>query len=193
MFAAVQAPYCAQLDGASDRESFCQQQEAQDSCRRSCDMCYAKADSSSHSWYNQDRHSLTLYPTPSYNQTQASSEGVTGGSDNAHLSAYTRYESQSDVLPGIKTHGSDASPDGQLDSSCGQFIAAAAPTGNLAQDHNGSMRVGLTSRSRDSWSNHLSNPFCKSVLFLCALLLTLTIWLARGKIRRKRSLQYLRA
>ena len=195
MFAAVQVLYCAHLNSASDKALRCQQQATKDSCRRSCDMCYAKADSSSLVWYNQDRHSLAPYPTLTHDQIQASSEGVTGGSNHARLDAYTRHGSQLDALPGITTHGSYANPDGQLDGSCGHFTAAAAPNGDLAPDQSVSMHAGL--RSQDNWptpwSKHLSNPFCKAVLFLCALLLALTIWLARGRIRRRRSLQYLRA
>ena len=195
MCPAVQVTYCAQLNAASDKAVLCQQQEAQDSCRRSCDMCYAKADSSSLVWYNQHRHTMTPssapYPTPTHNQSQASSEGGTGGSKHARLNAYTRLESQSGVLRSPITHEMNANSAGQMNNSCGHLTADIAPGGDLAQDQNVSMHAGL--RSQDSWNKHLSNPFCKSVLFLCALLLALTIWLARGKIRRKRSLQYLHA
>ena len=193
MCAALQAPYCAKINGASDKASLCQQQEAQDSCRRSCDLCYPKTDSSSLVWYNQHRHSLTNtpYPTSAHNQTHGSFEGVIGGSKHAHSSACTSHESQLDVLPNATTHGTYINTVGQLNSGCQVFTVAAAPGSKLAQDRNVSMLAELG--SQDSWSTHFSNPFCNSVLFLCALLLGLTVWLARGKVRRKRSLQRLHA
>lgn len=147
-------------------------------------MCHAKADSSSLVWYNQDK-------APTHNQSQASSEVGTGGSNHARLNAFTGHESQSGVLPSLMPHGVYATTVGQLNSSCGHLTVAVAPGSDTAQNQNVNMHAAF--RSQDSWSNHLSNPFCKSVLFLCALLLTLTIWLARGKIRRKRSLQYVPA
>ncbi len=54
----MQVPYCKGVNASKDRASLCQQQDAQDSCRRSCNLCHPKTDTSSLVWYNQ-RSSLS--------------------------------------------------------------------------------------------------------------------------------------
>ncbi|KAL0038780.1 hypothetical protein WJX79_007387 [Trebouxia sp. C0005] len=46
-------PHCKGVNASKDRASLCQQQEAQDRCHRSCDLCHRKLDTSSLVWYNQ--------------------------------------------------------------------------------------------------------------------------------------------
>ena len=49
----MQIPHCKGVNASKDRASLCQQQEAQDRCHRSCDLCHRKLDTSSLVWYNQ--------------------------------------------------------------------------------------------------------------------------------------------
>jgi len=49
----MQVPYCKGANASKDRASSCQQQEAQDRCRRSCNLSHPKIDTSSLVWYNQ--------------------------------------------------------------------------------------------------------------------------------------------
>ena len=63
---AAQALYCARIKDDSAQEMGCEEEEAQDRCRRTCGLCYDKLDSSSLLWYNQARRPLSNEALSSY-------------------------------------------------------------------------------------------------------------------------------
>lgn len=278
--AVAQIPYCAQLLAASDTAVTCQQQQqAKDSCRRSCGLCYDKVDSSSLVWYNQAKSlgstpAVTPTPTPAssqvdhegaslspdhthsqaevlsslqdvvyaggdqlhgqpdsladelsrpvYDQAQTNdfhtdgvagataSQQVEGGADSmlmqpatagmaaegkkADLTLSTAHESQVDIAAGPVTVESYGKTVEQLansssDSNLVQATAFSEVPESHVQDQKVSKHMHAVPTNQDSWQNHLSNPFCKSVLCLCALLLTCVICLFRGKLKRRKVLR----
>ena len=56
---------------------MCQQQQAQNSCRRSCELCHSKVDSSNLVWYNQNKGSSNQQTVVAYAGENQSSN-VTG-------------------------------------------------------------------------------------------------------------------
>ena len=266
----MQVSYCAQLNAASDKTSTCQeQQQAQNSCRRSCGLCYDKVDSSSLVWYNQAKsqgssaaltptptHSQVdprgSFPNPAHSQAQTSSglqetasddllnnnmsnlladesskqvdaqaqandlqtddlhvlddplaDDVADAISSQHVGSGTGmaaddtqagvtpsiiHESQVDVAGGPGTDESNVHTIEQLNRSSSDSTlphAAAMSTPINGKDH--SRHNGLT--NQDTWQNHLSNPFCMSVLCLCILLMTCIVCLLRNKFRRRKVLR----
>ena len=113
-YAAVQVMYCAQLNAATHKAARCQQQQqAQDSCCCSCDLYYAKVDSSNHVLYSQDKQSCFVqsrqtqglipspYPDPqprlSLIATGAGCNRRDDGGNQAGLTCNTTHESQVEV------------------------------------------------------------------------------------------------
>lgn len=299
--AAVQVSYCAQLTAAPDLKLKCQQQQqAKDSCRRSCGLCYDKVDSSSLVWYNQAKSlGSTLAPTPTptpgptftptststpassqaepqgispnlththnqvqassglqgvmtdagahqlndqpdplvdpladpladklrwpaYNQAQAdnlptddvadaigsqqvesvadsvlmqpASAGLVSDGKMANLTPSTTHESPVDIAAGPITAETHANIIAKLaNSSGGSNLLGAAGFSAIPESHlqeqNVSTHMHVAPTHQDSWQNHLSNPFCKSVLCLCALLLTCILCLLRRKLKRRKVLR----
>ena len=278
--AVAQVPYCAQLRAASDTAATCQQQQqAKDSCRRSCGLCHDKVDSSSLVWYNQAKSpgstpALTPTPTPAARQvehagvslspdhthgqaqvssslqdvvhaggvnfddqpdsladelsrpvsdrTQAddlqadtvadaiSSEQVQRFADSmlkqpaaagmadkgtkAYLIPSTMHESHVDVAASPGTVEKYENTVEQLANSSGDSnllratAFSAAPESN-SQGQKVSKHMHVVPTTQDNWQNHLSNPFCKSVLCLSALLLMCVLCLLRGKLKRRKVLR----
>ena len=225
--AAAQVSYCAQLTAASDTAVTCQQQQqAKDSCRRTCGLCYDKVDSSSLVWYNQAKSlgltsplTPTLTPTPNLTPaptpTLASSQNEPQMEDDvADAISTQQIESVADSMPmqsataGRVAGGKKADPSPSLMHES-QIDVAVGPmpienfTNTVEQSRNSSGDSDLLRATalfpshpqdqnvgwQDSWQDHLSNPFCKSVLCLCALLLTCIICLLKGRFKRKKVLR----
>ena len=226
--AAVQVPYCAQLRADPDTALNCrQQQQAQDSCRRTCGLCYDKVDSSSLVWYNQAKSlgstlALTPPPTPTLTPTLASSQNapqveddvadaistqqIESGADSmlmqpatagtvakgkkANLSPSIMHESQVDVTVGPMPIENFTNTVEQLRNSSGESDLIRATAFSAVPESHPQDRIHMhLVGSQDSWKNHLSNPFCKSVLCLCVLLLTCIICLLKGKFKRRKVLR----
>ena len=67
----MQVPYCKGVNASKDRASLCQQEEAQDRCCRSCNLCHPKIDTSSLVWYNQRSSLLRQQGEPVENMTDS--------------------------------------------------------------------------------------------------------------------------
>lgn len=113
------------------------------------------------------------------------STGLDAGGMQAGLTPSSMHESELGVADGLETSESNVYTVEQLNSSSGDSkLPNAAAMSIPIKGQNDSRHLGLT--NQDSWQNHLSNPFCMSVLCLCALLMTCVICLFRGKFRRKK-------
>ena len=281
--AIVQVSYCTQVRAAPDTALTCQQQQqAKDSCRRSCGLCYDKVDSSSLVWYNQAQSlgstpapTPTLTPTPAlsqvepkgasssptraYSQAQASSslQGIkvnAGGNqlddqpdslaDDWSRPAYDQAQADGlqshDIADAVDSQQVESSADGtlmqpatagvaadgkkagltsntthesQVDAAAGpvtsqeygntvEQLAVGSGDGNVLraaafpaaperhrQVRRGNIYMHVVPANQDSWQKHLSDPFCKSLLCLCALLLTCIVCLFRGRFQRRKVLR----
>lgn len=195
--AAVQVAYCAQLNDASDKEVACQQQQAQDVCRRSCDLCRDNDGRSSLFWYNQDNVQGSIHApttTTPLSQAQAASnlqDSVVSGK-SADLTVNATQKSVSDIAVAPVTNHSFAGTLQQSNNSSSNHSSsshAAALCDELAECGQVSMHVAKT--GGDIWINPVRKPLLGSVLVLCALLLLCIVKLARGAtmFKNKRALR----
>lgn len=116
---AVQVSYCAQLNAASDKATTCQEQlQAQNSCRRSCGLCYERVDSSSLVWYNQAKSqgsSAALTPTPAHSHVDPRGSFPNRAHSQAQASSGLQEAASDDLLNNMSNLLADE-PSRQVDA-----------------------------------------------------------------------------
>jgi len=208
----VQPQHCAQVQQAPNKEELCQQAAARDGCHRTCDLCHAGFDSSTLVWYNQPQTTAAAAQAwhasrdadISHNVELSDQEGVELGNKSSHLSDLQLEEVEAAARAGHagghssvdkpvmqQGHGNShavehervAGSSGKLNGTSATISNATEAARSLASD----VDSNILSRTQ-SWQRHISNPFCSSLLCLCLLLLACVLWLAKTKLRRKRTL-----
>lgn len=210
---AVQPQHCDQVRQAPNKEELCQQAAARDGCHQTCDLCHAGFDSSSLVWYNQPQttaaaaqawHSsrgagisqdvelsgqegIRLATTSSHlGDVQLAGVGAAARAGHAgagHNSVVKPVMQQGHINSSAVEHEHLAGSSGKLNGTSGTISNAIEAAGTLTSD----VDSNVLSRAQ-SWQRHISNPFCSSLLCLCLLLFACVLWLAKMKLRRKRTL-----
>ena len=209
---AVQPQHCDQVQQAPNKEDLCQQAAAREGCHRTCDLCHAGFDSSSVVWYNQPQtiaaaaqawhasrdadisHSVELSGQEGIRLGNKSSHlgdvqlaGVGAAARAGHLGAHSSMDKpvmqQNHVNSSAVEHERVTGLSGKLNGTSGTVSKASEAAGTLTSD----VDSNVLSRAQ-SWQRHSSNPFCSSLLCLCLLLFACVLWLAKTKLRRKRTL-----
>jgi len=209
---AVQPQHCDRVQQAPNKEELCQQAAARDGCQRTCDLCHAGFDSSKLVWYNQPQttaaaaqawhasrdadisqdvelsgqEGIRLATTSSHlGDVQLAGVGAAAGAGHAgagHSSVVEPVVQQVHVNSSAVEHEHVAGSSGKLNGTSSTISNAMEAARSLASD------VGSNDLSgTQSWQRHISNPFCSSLLCLC-LLFACVLWLARTKLKRKRTL-----
>ncbi len=210
---AVQPQHCDRVQQAPNKEELCQQAAARDGCQRTCDLCHAGFDSSKLVWYNQPQttaaaaqawhasrdadisqdvelsgqEGLRLATTSSHlRDVQLADVGAAAGAGHAgagHSSVVEPVVQQVHVNSSAVEHEHVAGSSGKLNNTNATMSNATEAARSLASDVDSKTLSGT-----QSWQRHISNPFCSSLLCLCLLLFACVLWLAKTKLRRKRTL-----
>ena len=209
---AVQPQHCDQVQQAPNKEYLCQQAAAREGCHRTCDLCHAGFDSSSLVWYNQPQTTAAAAQAwhasrdadISHNVELSGQEGVRLGNKSSHLgdvqltgvgaaaragrlgghsSMDMPVMQQNHVNSSAVEHERVTGLSGKLNGTSGTVSKASEAARTLTSD----VDSNVLSRAQ-SWQRHSSNPFCSSLLCLCLLLFACVLWLAKTKLRRKRTL-----
>ncbi len=208
----MQPQHCAQLQQASDKEEVCQQPAAREGCHRTCDLCQHGFDSSNLVWYNQPQ--TTAASAQAWHASRdadisqdvelSGQEGIMLATTSSHLGDVQLEEVEAAARAGHvgghssvdkpvmqQVHGNSsavehehvAGSSGKLNGTSGTVSKASEAAGTLTSDVDSNVLNRM-----QSWQRHISNPFCSSLLCLCLLLFACVLWLAKTKLRRKKTL-----
>ena len=206
----TQVQQCAHVRESSDKAELCEGTAARQACHRTCGRCHADFDSSQMVWYNQPQNAAVDTSVADASRVQdeddlsdlsstkrtdigaavsllngvllrskgdlhAHANGGIGGETGA-ASETAKEESHSNSSA-VENHR-DRSSEGQISKGAGLSDATESAR-SLVSNNKGIARTR-------SWKEHVSNPFCVSLLFLCLVMLACMLFLAKMRFRRKR-------
>lgn len=202
----TQVAQCAHNRESSNKAELCQEAAARQACHRTCGLCHADFDSSHMVWYNQPQNSATetssayasrdldeddLSDLSSVKRTDIGAavsllNGVllrrTGDPDADANGGFGGDVSVASEIVKEESHSNSSAVEIRRDRSSEGQISTGAGLSDATESARSNKGIARTR----SWKEHVSNPFCFSLLFLCLVMLACMLWLAKMRFRRKR-------